>query len=179
MKLTDIVKQGKQWGKALLLIASLSCASAPVFQAKRDYDAYPKYRKDIAMYNIQNILKQHCNQPTVDAQGFTCEWATCATYDKYGSSTLWTVIDYDKNSYGSSWECQDKQVTSSTFRWDEIETVSLGASGACLSINGKGCATAPVGRSKQQQLPALVEAINIYLQETRNKAIPNQPAYLK
>ena len=177
MRLTDIVKQGQRLGMALLMAGSLSCVSAPIFQAKRDYQAYPKYRKDIAMYNIKNILEQNCSHPTIDEEGFTCEWASCAILEAGGR---YSTNRYLSTSYDSNWECLDKQVDSRSFRWDEIQTVGIGAGGSCLEINNKGCATVPVGNRRQGQLQELVEAINIYLQETRTARPPaDKPGYIK
>ena len=179
MGLTDIIKQGRRLGMALLMAGSLSCVHEPVFQAKRDYQVYPKYRKDIAFYNIQNILKENCKKPAdydpplVNEEGFTCEYASCTTdiNKPLGAMRMYTT-DFDF--------CFDKQVESHSFRWDEIEIVGIGAGGACLEINNRGCATVPVGSRRQGQLHDLVEAITIYLQETRTARTPSdKPGYIK
>ena len=41
------------------------CAAGPIY-AKRDYDQYPDYRKEIALHNIKHILDDVCDSSSAD-----------------------------------------------------------------------------------------------------------------
>ncbi len=54
----------------IISMLSSSCAEER-FYARRDYDQYPDYKKEIAEYNIMHILGQNCEILDTDENGRT------------------------------------------------------------------------------------------------------------
>lgn len=165
MGLTQLLKQGKQAGMALLMAGSLSCANQlkpAKFQGKEDYQAYPKYKKDIALYNIWNILQENCNQGSkVDEIGFSCEYSTLSVQ----STTIGGSSQYGSENHTDS------------VNWDEIQTTSIQQNDpnfSSLKVNGKS----RLFYIRNDQVWIIKRAIDIYLQETRHKAPSDKPTYV-
>lgn len=47
-------------------------SKTPVY-AKNEYEQHPQFRKEIALYNIKNILSDVCDSSGADEQGFFCQ----------------------------------------------------------------------------------------------------------
>ena len=60
-------------------------------------------------------------------------------------------------------------------RWDEIKKVG-GIGTNCLAINDDICAISP---REGDHIPQFIEAIDIYLQETRSKTPSDKPGYIQ
>jgi len=58
MGLESLIDWGKKALVGLGLISLASCV--PTTYAKRDYERYPAYKKEIALYNIKEIAKDVC-----------------------------------------------------------------------------------------------------------------------
>ncbi len=162
MGLTDIVKQGRRLGMALLMAGSVSCLRPlrpAQFQVKDDYDRYhPKYRKGIALHNINNILQENCDEGYhVDEREFMCKYSFLLPQ---GSGY---VVEQHTNDV----------------RWDEIQTTGVKQNDprySCLKVNDK----CRIFYIRSDQIWALKKAVDIYLQETRTSRTPSdKPGYIK
>ena len=52
-----------------ILTTILACSSP---ETKEEYDKYPEYKKEIALYNLQQLANFYCNKSTVDEKHFYC-----------------------------------------------------------------------------------------------------------
>ncbi len=130
-------------------------------RAKKDYEAYPDYRKEIALYNIKEILTDPhmCKTAQVDQNEFSCEWVECTRYT-FGYST-----NHQTGQIEGSNTCSNTMHHSTSEYWRNIKSVS--AEGTCLKFNSRSsCDLMAFSTSQAQDLE---EAIIIYLQERDKK----------
>lgn len=137
----------------------LACSSPPTTYAKRDYQAYPSYKNDIAFYNLEKILSSVCeNEPhfRIDNNGFYC---------------------FQTPVYWSSFKRVVSSQFSSQFTWDEIESLkcqdtfetsqeNYRTEGLILVIDGKYDASVIFLRDVRQ-CQETKEAMEILLKEKK------------
>lgn len=139
--INDIIRAGKRALVTLSLIGLTSC----ITYAKRDYDQYPTQRKEIAYYNIEQILADDCGSNFwINEEGFYCP-------------------QYLATGHGITEE-------NSQFSWDEIKHVKC--TGREIVINGKYDTAkiyckGPIWSEHLKQCDDLEEAFRIYLKERK------------
>ncbi len=132
------------------MIAS-GCINGPVY-AKRDYEQYPDYRKDIALYNIKNILSNVCDSSSADENGFDCRKKECVSSHQasntVGASTVYFMV------------CDRYEDRDISERWAELSSaqISLSKEGLRVQINGKD-----IYAKDARQASELQEAMQEYL----------------
>ncbi len=90
--------------KLLPLMAFLGLGCRPHFQAHDDYDSYPESKKEIALYNINHLLKEVCSNGYANGVGIHCEQKTCCTFDTkytpegryYNDCSQWEAAKTDR-----------------------------------------------------------------------------------
>lgn len=111
------------------MIAS-GCINGPVY-AKRDYEQYPDYRKDIALYNIKNILSNVCDSSSADENGFDCRKKECVSSHQasntVGASTVYFMV------------CDRYEDRTISERWAELspDQISISQNGIQIHIKEK------------------------------------------
>ncbi|MFH1682647.1 MAG: hypothetical protein ABIA37_02510 [Candidatus Woesearchaeota archaeon] len=117
------------------------------FRAKREYEQHPDWKKEIALYNIEGILKDNCRSAyTVTEEGFSCKMAAYCRKSKKVQmySAPAGPNRYPTVSYNT---CLDEfPGLDVTFRWADISSVD--ASLGDIMINGKSI---PLRDSKQAE----------------------------
>lgn len=154
MALEKIVRN---WiGGAVLTLAS--CATS--FQPKDDYNNYPGYKKEIALYNLRGILQESCTKSIADENGFSCEWNRCVNWQEQYVSNL---------SYGSSGSaggyhqrvCSQTTTERTSYQWQQLQSLPLIQEGNCLKFSPK--AECDVETKTVEQAAGFTKALKVYL----------------
>ncbi|MFH1682645.1 MAG: hypothetical protein ABIA37_02500 [Candidatus Woesearchaeota archaeon] len=135
-------------------------------RAKQDYSKYPDYKKEIALHNISNILKEVCTESRVAENGFYCKsygdclrWGT--TYSKYA------IVSEGLGTPSRS--CLDQKVLENKWFWHEFKAE---VDGSRVKFKGKGfTADNYIEANGSQQAEELKEAIEVYQTATEEEAV--------
>jgi len=142
------------------LAGIVSCAPVqPPFQAKDDYDTYPEYEKEIALYNITHILKENCSgsEGGANAEFLFCRHAGGCVKTGYSPNPVTGQL--------TSSCVEEVEPYMVKVPWKEIETVNVAKrrSGWYVSINAEDERTFPM--ANETQAFSLKKAIEVYLRE--------------
>lgn len=134
-------------GGAILALAG--CATS--FQPKDDYNNYPGYKKEIALYNLRGILQESCKKSTVDENGFSCEWKRCVG---------WGRIAPAPGSIYESTVCVTWEPQSISYQWQQLQSLRLLQAGNCLKFGDKnGC---DLETKNEEKAAAFIKAVYEY-----------------
>ncbi|OGI64388.1 hypothetical protein A2642_03385 [Candidatus Nomurabacteria bacterium RIFCSPHIGHO2_01_FULL_39_10] len=101
---------------SVLLTTLVSCAPPPTY-AKRDYNQYPDYKNEIALYNLQEIAKNICSGdgglPRCNSMTFTPDQMTYVETDC-------VELAFDAPSEVEKYCKRTKEYTFE-IKWDEIK----------------------------------------------------------
>jgi len=127
------------------------CAAGPIY-AKRDYDQYPDYRKEIALHNIKHILSDICDSSSADEEGFNCQKKECVS-SHFASNVVGASTVY----YNVCDTYEDKKISA---RWAELGPgqISLLEKSAQLQIKEE-----KLDMKDARQASELQEAMREYL----------------
>lgn len=126
----------------LSFFSLLFCTPYNPIMARRDYLQYPKAQKEIAYYNITNILQKICGGgATVTPEKFTCILTHCASW--YRSS-------------GGHVSCLREEKENLTMEWKDVKRIEV--KGISFQINGKHV----FSQYYPETLADLAEAMKIY-----------------
>ncbi len=146
------------------LATILSCSTT---YAKRDYDQYPEYKEEIALYNLNEIAKDRCTPES----SFIKTIPRCVSMNfkedefeyNYKGCHFWVDRPIATASGGqTSKECTDKFSKTYTFRWEDITRIipSSYTVKVCTK-DQEDCTNIDIFNNEQQAYD-FAEALNIY-----------------
>lgn len=151
----EIISSGK---KALLILGLAGLLGCAVTYAKRDYDQYPAYKKDIALYNMKEIASDFCDPSNI------IRFPACKKIEFDNSGFTYTRTNcYRWNGRGG---CNQSQLEQFSMAWSEIRKIIPVPEDGRLQVFSENdqCITLELFNG-QRQLADFAEAMNIYLQE--------------
>lgn len=105
--------------RGLTLGLVLGCTVKEPFMPQDDYATYSAYRQDIALYNLQGILKESCGEYAVSPGGIYCEVRHCLRW----------VNGVDRDPYTGTMRtsnyCGDWDKFETRIGWEEIGEVEV------------------------------------------------------
>lgn len=133
-----------------LSLAAGACAGGPTY-ARRDYAQYPDYKQEIALLNVQDILKDVCKKSHADQSGFSCSFDYCTAYQMVNN--LYEV-------------CRTSEPRDLRYSWSSLREVPLRAEDTpdghhCVHLGLSECA---IRAKNSRQAAELVEAMQKYLE---------------
>ncbi len=148
----------------LPLVALLSCSTT---YAKRDYDQYPEYKEEIALYNLREIAKDRCTPesnfikliPRCESMNFKDEEFEY----NYKGCHSWVERPIATSSGGqTSKECTEKFSKTYTFHWEDITKIIPSSYTVKVCTKDQEDGTDIDIFSNEQQAYDFAEALNIY-----------------
>lgn len=161
--MTVAIYRSRDWKgivQSLCLASAVHCVSTPLpsatspFQARDDYSVYPQHQKEIALYNIKEILNDNCRKSEATyKKGISCEYVECVSWRNASDSELALT--------GKTRLCTRERPLTTQLSWPAIQSVT--SSEACIRLNGDSTCSIPTRTTKQAA--DLKKAILIYLKE--------------
>jgi len=164
--LDSVVAAAKNTVLAISITSLLACA---VTYARRDYAQYPVHRKEIAMFNMQNIASDFCGtrrratypycvDMVIDNTALSFTTKRCNQWGRsYGSLSCDNVVDTRRTIYLNS----VRQITQIDEQPDPIIIFPVITLRVCDEVST--CVNIPGFRNRQQALD-FAEAMSVYLQ---------------
>ncbi len=143
----------------ILGVGILSGCTGPVY-AKRDYDQYPDYRREIALYNVQAILRDICDISSADEKGFQCQKKICTSShsEAYTSSQACPFTGSCPSSTTYRIVCDELETRDLSQTWDTLAPSAISVTKKNLNIGGVS-----IPAKDFRQASELKEAMEEYL----------------
>ncbi len=156
--------------KLLPLLAFLGVGCRSHFQAHDDYDSYPESKKEIALYNINHLLKEVCSKGYANGMEIHCEQKTCCEYyNKCGTESTYNGTQYTCRNECARWEAVKTHDNWSNLR---AQKVVVGGDNAWVDLRGGQDTTQYPACSgftdiilvSRNRASSLAKAIHVYLE---------------
>ncbi len=158
--------------KILPLLAFLGLGCRSHFQAHDDYDSYPESKKEIALYNINHLLKEVCSEGYANGVEIHCEQKTCCAY-----YTKCDMVSYGSSGYTREMcrnECNKWEAAKTHNSWSSLtaQDVVVGGDNAWVDLRGGQDTTqypacngfTDIILVSRNRASSLAKAIRIYLE---------------
>ena len=143
----------------LLSIGLLGCTT---FYAKRDYEQYPNYKKEIALYNITHLLEHNCQRPQADSYKFSCVRSECLESQQQTTANP-SMGPSGSLGYSTTTICTKSSPPHDVgMTWASLRQKNITREGNCIHYSGG--TECDIQTKDERQAADLIEAFKIYLE---------------
>lgn len=146
----------------IMIAAGLSTLLGCYTYAKRDYDTYPAYKGEIALYNIREISKDICDAGTkIDEQSYQCTKKKCFQIEYQNTST--------SSGTNTVTSCSNWGTEIIEFNWQDVRKVLQSGLEVKIILPDKKIESMTFKSGRQAF--DFAEAVDIYVRESKPKTV--------
>src|SRR3989344_2069742 len=154
----------------LPVVAFLGLGCRSHFQAHDDYESYPESKKEIALYNINHLLKEVCSDGYANGAEIHCEQSFCCEFRQVQRTER--IGNYTRQIYVQ--ECSHTAESNTHSSWSSLtaQNVVVGGDNAWVDLrSGQDYSQSPACNGfteiilvSRNRASSLAQAIQVYLE---------------